>query len=432
MMTGTTAPADLLRRMFDAAVASAQPALCVPPHLPTPRQLEGGRLIVIGAGKASAAMAEAVEAHWSGPLSGLVVTRYGYGAPCSRIEIVEAAHPVPDAAGLEAAQRMLELVRGLKPEDTVLCLISGGGSALLPMPLPGLTLEDKQAINQALLQSGATIGEMNCVRRHLSAIKGGRLAAACHPARVITLLMSDVPGDSPVDIASGPTVADPSTCADALAIVRRYGIALPPAARRLLEEGDAAESIKPGDARLARSETRMVATPQMALEAAADVARRAGYAAHILGDAIEGEARDVGKVLAGIALQTANRDQPFRTPCVLLSGGETTVTLRGTGRGGRNVECLLSLALALRGHPEIHVLMGDTDGVDGAEDIAGAIAGPQTLDRAWALGLRPADELANNNGHGFFQALGDSVITGPTRTNVNDFRAILVMSDIST
>lgn len=431
-MTGTTAPADLLRRMFDAAVASAQPALCVPPHLPTPRQLEGGRLIVIGAGKASAAMAEAVEAHWSGPLSGLVVTRYGYGAPCSRIEIVEAAHPVPDAAGLEAAQRMLELVRGLKPEDTVLCLISGGGSALLPMPLPGLTLEDKQAINQALLQSGATIGEMNCVRRHLSAIKGGRLAAACHPARVITLLMSDVPGDSPVDIASGPTVADPSTCADALAIVRRYGIALPPAARRLLEEGDAAESIKPGDARLARSETRMVATPQMALEAAADVARRAGYAAHILGDAIEGEARDVGKVLAGIALQTANRDQPFRTPCVLLSGGETTVTLRGTGRGGRNVECLLSLALALRGHPEIHVLMGDTDGVDGAEDIAGAIAGPQTLDRAWALGLRPADELANNNGHGFFQALGDSVITGPTRTNVNDFRAILVMSDIST
>ncbi|WP_223196264.1 glycerate kinase type-2 family protein [Diaphorobacter ruginosibacter] len=426
MMTGTTAPADLLRRMFDAAVASAQPALCVPPHLPTPRQLEGGRLIVIGAGKASAAMAEAVETHWSGPLSGLVVTRYGYGAPCSRIEIVEAAHPVPDAAGLQAAQRMLELVRGLKPEDTVLCLISGGGSALLPMPLPGLTLEDKQAINQALLQSGATIGEMNCVRRHLSAIKGGRLAAACHPARVITLLMSDVPGDSPVDIASGPTVADPSTCADALAIVRRYGIALPPAARRLLEEGDAAESIKPGDARLARSETRMVATPQMALEAAADVARRAGYAAHILGDAIEGEARDVGKVLAGIALQTANRDQPFRTPCVLLSGGETTVTLRGTGRGGRNVECLLSLALALRGHPEIHALMGDTDGVDGAEDIAGAIAGPQTLDRAWALGLRPADELANNNGHGFFQALGDSVITGPTRTNVNDFRAILV------
>ncbi|QNN59771.1 glycerate kinase [Diaphorobacter ruginosibacter] len=425
-MTGTTAPADLLRRMFDAAVASAQPALCVPPHLPTPRQLEGGRLIVIGAGKASAAMAEAVETHWSGPLSGLVVTRYGYGAPCSRIEIVEAAHPVPDAAGLQAAQRMLELVRGLKPEDTVLCLISGGGSALLPMPLPGLTLEDKQAINQALLQSGATIGEMNCVRRHLSAIKGGRLAAACHPARVITLLMSDVPGDSPVDIASGPTVADPSTCADALAIVRRYGIALPPAARRLLEEGDAAESIKPGDARLARSETRMVATPQMALEAAADVARRAGYAAHILGDAIEGEARDVGKVLAGIALQTANRDQPFRTPCVLLSGGETTVTLRGTGRGGRNVECLLSLALALRGHPEIHALMGDTDGVDGAEDIAGAIAGPQTLDRAWALGLRPADELANNNGHGFFQALGDSVITGPTRTNVNDFRAILV------
>ena len=422
-----SAHAELLRRMFDAAVASAQPALCVPPHLPAPQEVEGGRLIVIGAGKASAAMAKAVEDHWQGPpLSGLVVTRYGYGAPCQHIEIVEAAHPVPDAAGLQAAERMLALLKGLSPKDTVLCLISGGGSALLPLPLKGITLADKQAINQSLLQSGATISEMNCVRRHLSAIKGGRLATACHPARVITLLLSDVPGDDPADIASGPTVADPTTCADALAIVQRYGIALPEAARRLLEQADAAESIKPGDTRLARNEVRMIATPQMALEAAANVARDAGYAAHILGDAIEGEARDVGKVLAGIALQVAQRAQPFQWPCVLLSGGETTVTLRGKGRGGRNVECLLSCLLTLRGQPHIHALMADTDGVDGAEEIAGAIIDPDTLKRAWAQGLKPADELANNNAHGFFQALNASLITGPTHTNVNDFRAILI------
>ncbi|SEJ49018.1 MULTISPECIES: glycerate kinase [unclassified Variovorax] len=420
------APAALLRRMFDAAVASAQPALCVPPHLPKPEELpRGGRLVVIGAGKASAAMAQAVEAHWSGPLSGLVVTRYGYGAPCSRIEIVEAAHPVPDAAGLRAAQRMLELVEGLRPEDIVLCLISGGGSALLPLPIDGLTLEDKQAVNRALLVSGATISEMNCVRRHLSAIKGGRLAAACHPARVIALLLSDVPGDRPMDIASGPTAADPTTCADALAIVRRYGIALPTAAQAALESGRA-ESVKPGDPRLTRSEIRMVATPQLALEAAASVGREAGLKVFILGDALEGEARDVGKVLAGIALHTAERAQPFSPPCVLLSGGETTVTLRGKGRGGRNVECLLSLAIALDGHPRIHALMGDTDGVDGSEDIAGAQVGPQTLQRAWDLGLKPVDALADNDGHGFFQALDASVLTGPTHTNVNDFRAIFI------
>jgi hydroxypyruvate reductase len=316
-------------------------------------------------------------------------------------------------------------VRGLRSEDIVLCLISGGGSALLPLPLGGLTLEDKQAINRALLASGATIGEMNCVRRHLSAIKGGRLAAACHPARVITLLLSDVPGDRPVDIASGPTVADPTTCADALAITRRYGIELPPAARVLLQSGEG-ESIKPDDARLARAETRMVATPQMALEAAAAVARRAGYATHILGDALEGEARDVGTVLGGIALQAANRSQPFAPPCVLLSGGETTVTVRGHGRGGRNVECLLSLAVTLDGHPRIHALAADTDGVDGQEEIAGALLAPDSLARAWALGMRPRDRLADNDGHGFFGALGDSVMTGPTLTNVNDFRAILI------
>ncbi|MBF5004972.1 glycerate kinase type-2 family protein [Diaphorobacter caeni] len=420
-------PTALLRRMFDAAVASAQPALCVPPHLPSAHEMhEGGRLIVIGAGKASAAMAEAVEAHWQGPLEGLVVTRYGYGAPCRRIEIAEAAHPVPDAAGLRAAERMLALVSGLGPKDTVLCLISGGGSALLPLPLTGITLADKQRINQSLLTSGATISEMNCVRRHLSAIKGGRLAAACHPARVITLLLSDVPGDDPMNIASGPTVADPTTCADALAIVQRYDIALPDAARQLLLQANAAESIKPCDSRLARSETRMTATPQMALEAAAEVARAAGYAAHILGDALEGEARDVGKTLAGIALQVAQRAQPFAPPCVLLSGGETTVTLRGKGRGGRNVECLLSALLTLRGNPHVHALMADTDGVDGAEEIAGAIITPGTLERAWGKGLNPAEELADNNGHGFFQALGASVVTGPTRTNVNDFRAFLI------
>jgi len=422
-----TAPSTLLRQMFDAAVASAQPALCVPPHLPNPAELGAGRLVVIGAGKASAAMAQVVEQHWAGPLSGLVVTRYGYAVPCQRIEIVEAAHPVPDAAGLHAAERLLQVVQGLRPEDVVLCLISGGGSSLLPLPLPGLTLEHKQAVNRALLASGATISEMNCVRRHLSAIKGGRLAAACHPARVITLLLSDVPGDNPIDIASGPTVPDPTTCDDALAIVRRYGIELPAPVREVLESGRG-ESIKPGDPRLARAETRMIATPQRALEAAAEVARAAGVTPHILGDALEGEARDVGKVLGGLALQVANRGQPFATPCVLLSGGETTVTVRGQGRGGRNVECLLSMAIAVAGHPRIHALMGDTDGVDGLEETAGAVVGPDTLARGWALGLRPLDQLADNNGHGFFEAVGASVVTGPTLTNVNDFRAILIQA----
>ena len=408
--------------MFDAAIASAQPALCIPSHLPAaPR----GKLIVIGVGKASAAMARAVEEHWPGPLSGMVVTRYGYAVPCERIEIVEAAHPVPDTAGLHAAQRMLELVAGLSADDLVLCLISGGGSALLPLPIAGLTLEHKQTVNRALLASGATISEMNCVRRHLSAVKGGRLAVACPPARVLTLLISDVPGDRPIDIASGPTVADPTTCADALAIVRRYGIELPGPAREVLESGRG-ESVKPGDPRLAHAEVRMVATPQMALEAAAMVARDAGIAAHILSDAIEGEARDVGKVLAGIAIQVAERGQPFVAPCVLLSGGETTVTVRGSGRGGRNVECLLSLAIALDGHPRIHALAGDTDGVDGQEEIAGACIAPDSLARAWSQGLRPKDMLVNNDGHSFFTALGDSVITGPTLTNVNDFRAVLI------
>lgn len=417
-------PRSLLHRMFSACIEAAQPMRCVPAHLP---DMPAGRLVVIGAGKASAAMAAAVERHWPGPLSGLVVTRYGYAVPCRHIEIVEAAHPVPDGAGLAAARRIMELVHGLTSDDTVLCLVSGGGSALLPLPLEGITLEDKQAVNRALLASGATISEMNCVRRHLSAIKGGRLAAACHPARVVTLLMSDVPGDDPCDIASGPTVADPTTCADALAIVKRYGIELPAAVREVLESGRG-ESVKPGDARLAHCEIRMVATPQMALEAAAAVAREAGVTPHILGDAIEGEARDVGRVMAGIARHVADHGQPFAAPCVLLSGGETTVTVRGNGRGGRNVEFLLSLGVALDGHPRIHAIAGDTDGVDGLEEIAGAVLAPDTLARAWDLGIRPVDALYNNDGHGFFHALGDSVITGPTLTNVNDFRAILVLA----
>ncbi len=415
-------PRALLRAMFDAAIASAQPAKCVPAHLPEPPR---GRLLVVGAGKASAAMARAVEEHWAGPVSGLVVTRYGYAVPCNRIEIVEAAHPVPDAAGMRAARGMLERVQNLSEDDLVLCLISGGGSALLPLPAAGLTLELKQSVSRALLASGATISEMNCVRRHLSAIKGGRLAAACYPARVLTLLISDVPGDRPIDIASGPTVADPTTCADALSILARYGIEAPSEVRELLESGRG-ESVKPNDPRMARTAVRMIATPQMALEAAAAAARAAGVAAHILGDALEGEACDVGRVLAGIALQVAERSQPVAAPCVLLSGGETTVTVRGTGRGGRNVEFLLSLCIALDGHPRIHALAGDTDGVDGQEEIAGACMAPDTLARAYQHGLRPKDMLANNDGHGFFSALGDSVITGPTLTNVNDFRAVLI------
>ena len=412
----------LLRRMFDAAINAAQPAHCLPPHLPQP---PSGRTIVIGAGKASAAMAKAFEDHWPAVASGIVVTRYGYAVPCRKIEIVEAAHPVPDAAGLAAAQRIRDLVRGLANDDLVVALISGGGSALLALPLEGLTLDDKQEVNRALLRSGATISEMNCVRRHLSAIKGGRLAAACAPAEVVTLLMSDVPGDDPINIASGPTVADPTTCADALDVIRRYGIDVPPGVRRVLDSG-AGETVKPGDPRLARATTRMIATPQMALEAAAAVARDAGYAAAILGDSIEGEARDVAKVMAGIAQQVAVHGQPLAAPCVLLSGGETTVTVRGNGRGGRNVEFLLALAVALAGRAGVYAIAGDTDGVDGVEEIAGAIVTPDTLARAWAKGIRPRESLASNDGHGFFEALGDSVVTGPTLTNVNDFRAILV------
>lgn len=416
------APRQLLADMYAAAVRAAQPAHCLQDLRLAP---PAGRTVVLGAGKASAAMAQAFEQIWRRPLEGLVVTRYGYAVPCERIEIVEAAHPVPDEAGGRAAARMLELARGLQADDLAVCLMSGGGSSLLPLPAAGLSLADKQAVNRALLASGASISEMNCVRRHLSAIKGGRLAAACHPARVVNLLISDVPGDQERDIASGPTVADPDTCADALQIAARYAIELPPAARRLLESG-AGETIKPGDARLCGVSTHMLATPQMALAAAAAVAEQAGVRACILGDSIEGEAREVGKAMAGIALQAHRHGQPIAAPCVLLSGGETTVTVRGKGRGGRNVEFLLSLAVALNGMPGIHALAADTDGVDGQEEIAGAYAAPDTLERARRLGLHARNSLDDNDGHGFFQALGDSLITGPTLTNVNDFRAILV------
>ena len=415
-------PRDLLRRLFNAAIDSAQPAHHIQAFLPPPPR---GRLIVIGAGKASAAMARAVEDRWEGPLSGLVVTRSGYAVDCQRIEIIEGSHPVPDASSLRAAERIRDCVQGLQADDLVLCLMSGGGSALLTLPLDGLTLEDKQALNRALLSSGASIGEMNCLRRHLSAIKGGRLAAACFPAKVVTLLISDVPGDDPTDIASGPTVGDPTTCADALSILDRYRIELPPNVREALTSGRG-ESVKPSDPRLRGIETHLIATPQMALEAAAAMARANGVHALILSDRLEGEARDVGKVLAAIALQIAAHGQPVPAPCVLLSGGETTVTVRGDGRGGRNVEFLLSLGVALNGHPHIHGIAGDTDGVDGSEEIAGAYLAPDSLARARSLGISPRASLERNDAHGFFEALGDSVVTGPTFTNVNDFRAILI------
>jgi len=412
----------LLRQLFDAAVAAAQPALCLPAHLPPPPK---GHTIIIGAGKASAAMARALEDHWAAPLEGLVVTRYGYQVLCQRIEIMQAAHPVPDAAGLVATQRILQTVQGLTADDLVIALISGGGSSLLVAPGAGLTLADKQNVNKALLASGATISEMNGVRRHLSAIKGGRLGAACYPAKLLTLLISDVPGDSPMDIASGPTVGDSTTCADALAIVQRYQIDLPVAARQLLE-GGAGETVKPDDARLSGSTVRMITAPQIALEAAAKVAQAAVFTPYILGDSLEGEARDVAKVLGGMTRQVVLHGQPFKPPCVLLSGGETTVTLKGTGRGGRNVEFLLALGVALAGTPGVYAIAGDTDGVDGLEEIAGAVLTPDTLERAWALGMNPRSFLDNNDAHTFFQTLGDSVITGPTLTNVNDFRAILL------
>jgi hydroxypyruvate reductase len=414
--------APLLTRLFRAAIDAADPALRVPPALPErPR----GRTLVIGAGKASAAMARAVEGAWDGPLEGLVVTRYGHAVPCERIEIVEASHPVPDEAGRRAAERMLALVRGLTADDLVLCLISGGGSALLSLPGEGLTLADKQAVNRALLQSGATIAEMNGVRKHLSAIKGGRLAAAVAPARVVTLAISDVPGDDPSVVASGPTVPDPTTREEALAVLERYRIDHPAALARLRDP--ACETPKPGDPRLARAETRMIATPMSSLQAAATVAREAGWRTSILGDAIEGEARHVGMVHAGIARSILLHGEPAAAPLILLSGGETTVTVRGSGgRGGRNTEFLLGCALGLGGLSDVAGIAGDTDGIDGSEANAGAMLFPDTLARIRAAGHDPAALLDRNDAWGAFAAADDLVTTGPTLTNVNDFRALLV------
>jgi glycerate 2-kinase len=426
-----TQPRDFLRSLYDAAVQRALPAHNTARYLPQPPK---GRTLVLGAGKAGGAMAAAVDALWpkDAPLSGLVVTRYQHVPPTykkqpGRIEVVEASHPVPDAAGERAAQRILDLTQGLTADDLVLCLISGGASALLSLPAEGLSLEDKRAINKALLNSGAAIDEMNCVRKHLSAIKGGRLAARCAPARVVTLLISDVPGDAPDIIGSGPTVPDSSTCADALRILQRYGIEVPAIARAGLDSG-AFETPKPGDARFAGHEVHMIATPQQSLEAAAALARASGIEAHILSDEIEGESREVGKVHAALARAVAHRGQPFAKPCVILSGGETTVTVKSKGgRGGRAGEFLLGCAIALQGQAGVHVLAADTDGIDGIEDNAGALVTPDTLARALAAGMKAGDYLDRNDAYSFFQGLGDLVVPGPTFTNVNDFRALLVL-----
>lgn len=436
----TAQPREFLRYLFDAAVTRALPLANTARFLPTPPTAEsGGRTVVVGAGKAGGSMAQALEALWpaDAPLDGLVVTRYAHIPPRpeglkQRIEIVEAAHPVPDAAGVAAAGRILAMVQGLTKNDLVLCLISGGGSALLSLPADGVTLEDKQRINKALLHSGANIAEMNCVRKHLSRIKGGRLAAACAPARVVTLTISDVPGDEPSIIASGPTVADATTCADAIAILKRYGIEVPASVMADLESG-VLETPKPGDTAFTGHEVHMMATPQQSLEAAAEAARAAGLTAYILSDEIEGESREVGKVHAALTRAVALRGQPFSKPCVILSGGETTVTIKkqpeGTprGRGGRAGEFCLGLALALQGQPGVYALAADTDGIDGLEDNAGAFVQPDTMQRAMAHGMKLDSFMDRNDAYGFFEMLGDLVVTGPTHTNVNDFRALLIL-----
>ncbi|MAF17518.1 MAG: glycerate kinase [Marinomonas sp.] len=422
MTSSTTAHTQLLHSLFEAALDVAQPNRCVPRHMPSP---VAGKTIVIGAGKASAAMAQSFEQNWKGELSGLVVTRYGYAVPCEQINIVEAAHPIPDENGLNAAQAMLDLVSNLTDQDQVVVLISGGGSALLPLPYEDMTLKEKQDVNNALLRCGANIVEINTVRRHLSKIKGGRLAAACYPAKVTTLLISDVPGDDLSAIASGPTIADSTTCLDALAILDKYQIAINDRIREQLLKGTY-ESIKPNDERLALATTKLIATPQMALEAAAKRAQELGINSLILGDSIEGEAKEVAKVMAGITRQVRTFGQPIKPPCLLLSGGETTVTLSGNGVGGRNVEFLLALAIQLQGQSGISAIACDTDGVDGAADIAGAIITEHSLNDANKKGLDASAFLMNNDAHTFFEKIGQSVVTGPTMTNVNDFRAIFI------
>ncbi len=420
----TQSSRQFLLSLYASAVNAVSAEKCLPAFLPS--SPTHGRTLVIGAGKGAAAMAKAVEDHWPTPLSGLVVTRYGHGAPCKQIEVIEASHPIPDQAGQQAAKRMLEMVQALTEHDLVICLISGGGSALLSLPADGITLEQKRAINKSLLRCGANIAEINCVRKHLSAIKGGRLALACAPARLVTLLISDIPGDDPSTIASGPTLPDATTCEQALAVLRKYEINLPVNVRHLLESG-ALETPKPEHPRFLKNEHHIIATPQDALEAAATAARAAGVTPYILSDCIEGEARDIGMMHAALALQVAKRNQPFARPCVLLSGGETTVTVKGNGRGGRNAEFLLSLAISLNGQPDIHAIACDTDGIDGSEDNAGATYAPDSISRAEAKGLRPKALLENNDGYGFFAALDNLIVSGPTRTNVNDFRAILIL-----
>ena len=436
-----TVPGAFLEYLYWAAVRRALPHQNLAQHLPKPPQ--GGRTLVLGAGKAAGAMAHAVDDAWpaDAPLSGLVVTRYGHIPPraagaSSRIDVIEAAHPVPDAASVVASQRMLGLTLGLTDKDLVLCLVSGGGSSVLTLPAQwpggGVTLQDKQNINQTLLRSGASIAEMNCVRKHLSAIKGGRLAAACAPAQVVTLLISDVPGDDPSVIASGPTVPDATTCAQALAVLQRYAIELPQGLRVAMENG-VLETPKPADPAFARCVVHMVATPQQSLQAAADAARAAGLTAYVLSDAIEGESREVGKVHAALARAVALHGEPFARPCVLLSGGETTVTVRPVaagsvrGRGGRAAEFCMGLAQALHGQPGVFALAADTDGIDGTEDNAGAWVLPDTPARMQELGLSFDTFLDRNDGYGLFAAVDDLFMTGPTHTNVNDFRAILVL-----
>ena len=393
------------------------PAHCLPPHLPEPPT---GRTIVIGAGKASAAMAETLEQHWPASLSGMVITRYGFGRPCRHIDIIEAAHPVPDQAGLDGARRMLTLLDGLNADDLVICLLSGGGSSLLTLPAAGISLEDKQTVNRDLLRCGATISEINTVRKHLSDIKGGRLAKACAPATLQTLIISDVPGDDPSMVASGPTVGDPTTLADAKAVISKYGLDLPHSIEDHLN-AETAESPKPGDSIFDHSNVSIIARASMSLEKAAQLARERGVSPIILGDDLEGESRDVGRKMAQRARATAE------SPVVLLSGGETTVTVTGKGAGGPNTEFLLGLARELKGNTHIFAIACDTDGIDGSEDNAGAIVTPDTLARAAALGFDADTYLTDNNVYEYFKALGDLVITGPTFTNVNDFRAILIL-----
>lgn len=419
-------PRQFLNALFDAAVHAARADVCLAGRLPAPPK---GRTVVIGAGKAAAAMAAAVEDEWQGDLSGLVITPYDHDVPTRHIEIVQASHPVPDEAGARGAQRVLDAVKGLTEDDLVLCLISGGGSALLALPAPDVALEDKQAVTKALLRSGATIYEMNCVRKHLSAIKGGRLGTAAAPARVVTLAISDVPGDDITVIASGPTVADPSTREEALALIARHRIDVPASVLEHLQN-PASETPKPGDPSLFGVTAEIIATPQDALQAAAALARKHGVTPVVLGDTIEGEAHDVALVHAAVAREIARHGRLAAPPAVILSGGETTVTLHGeSGSGGRNQEFLLALASALLGTPGIHALACDTDGIDGFSKAAGAMIDPTTPERAASAGINLREALERQDSGGFFTALGDTVITGPTRTNVNDFRAILVTAE---